>query len=138
MKNNSNGVIAKLPALLVMGGLAMAMQVSVAQTRFLPALQTQPLSVGEDAGVREQPASSTAVSRTSQIQAPTSSAARLAPSNVVKAPPRPLASDKVVIGVGLNPVELKRQKKAHNADKVVKKDPTRDDSLPVRPSPVKK
>ena len=138
MEKNSNGVMAKLPALLVMGGLAMAMQVSVAQTRFVPAVQTQPLNVGEDAGVREQAASSAAASRTSQIQASSSAVARLAPANAVKAPPRPIASDKVVIGVGLNPVELKRQKKAHSSDKIVKKDPTRDDSLPVLVSPVKK
>ncbi|MEO5606344.1 MAG: hypothetical protein ABIR13_01985 [Polaromonas sp.] len=126
MKKYSNGVMARLPALLVMGSLTMAMQVSAAQT--------QPLDVGEDSAVREQPASS-AAAKNSQSQASES----LAPSNsAVKAPPRPIASDKVVIGVGLNPVELKRQHKAHSADKIVKKDPTRDDSIDAPPSPPKK
>ncbi len=126
MKKYSNGVMARLPALLVMGSLTMAMQVSAAQT--------QPLDVGEDSGVREQPASN-AAAKTSQPQ----DSARLAPSDsTVKAPPRPIASDKVVIGVGLNPVELKRQQKAHSADKIVKKDPTRDDSIDAPPSQPKK
>ena len=133
MKNKSKGVMVGLQALLLAGSFTVAMSPAMAQT--------QALDVGEDAGVREQPAPSAAAARTKKIQAPASvsTAARPAPSvGAVKAPPRPIASDKVVIGVGLNPVELKRQKKAHSSDKIVKKDPTRDDSLPVKPSPVKK
>ena len=132
MKNKSKGVMASLSALLLAGSFTVVMQPAMAQT--------QALDVGEDSGVREQPAPSTAAARTSQIQAPASVSAdaRLAPSvSAVKAPPRPKGSDKVVIGAGLNPVEIKRQKQAHSGAKIVKKDPTRDDSLPVSTVPTK-
>ena len=125
MKNKSKGVMAGLPALLLAGSFTVAMQPAMAQT--------QPLEVGEDSGIREQPASS-AAAKTSQSPA----SARLAPSaSAIKAPPRPIGSDKVVIGAGLNPDEIKRQKQAHSGAKIVKKDPTRDDSVDV-PSPPKK
>ncbi|MGV8804762.1 MAG: hypothetical protein ACWA6Y_07355 [Polaromonas sp.] len=125
MKNKSKCAMAGLPALLLVGSLMGAMQPAMAQT--------QSLDVGEDSGVREQPASS-AAAKTSQSQA----SARLAPSvSAVKAPPRPKGSDQVIIGAGLNPLEIKRQKRAHNASKIVKKDPTRDDSVDA-PTPPKK
>ena len=120
MKKYRDGATTHWRTLLVVGGLTAAMQVSVAQTK--------PLSVGMDASVQELP-----LSQTLDLSGQ-SAPARLANAvRKVKAPPRPPGSDKVVVGVGLNPVELKRQKMAHSAEKMIKKDPTRDDSLDLMP-----
>lgn len=118
MEKYRNGATTHWRTLLVVGSLAAAMQVSVAQTKLVAvdtkaSIAAQPLAVNNDAAVRE------ALSpRPGKL-----------PVSKVQAPPRPLGSDKVVIGVGLNPPELKRQKMAHSAAKIVKKDPTRNDSL---------
>ena len=130
MKKYRDGATTQWHTLLVMGSLAAAMQVSVAQTspstvKKNVLVQAQPLAVNKDAAIQE-------------ALSPRFSS--LSPKKV-QAPPRPLGSDKVVIGVGLNPPELKRQKMAHSASKIVKKDPTRDDSLDViivSPLPQKK
>jgi hypothetical protein len=48
----------------------------------------------------------------------------------VKAPPLPAGSDKVRVAPGLNPDEAKRSVRAHHHKGHVKKDVTRDDTLP--------
>jgi hypothetical protein len=53
----------------------------------------------------------------------------------VKAPPRPPGFEKVVVEAGLNPEEVKRQKRAHNHTRLSKKDHTRNDLLDVQPDP---
>lgn len=58
-----------------------------------------------------------------------------AQASPVKAPPRPLGSDRVQVEAGLSPQEVGRQKRAHKHSKLEKKDYTRDDSLDVQPEP---
>lgn len=50
------------------------------------------------------------------------------PVNQVKAPPRPPGSANAVLNVGLDPLEVQRQERAHRHSKLEKKDHTRDDT----------
>ena len=47
----------------------------------------------------------------------------------VQAPPRPPGSDRVLVEVGMNPMEVSRQKSAHNHARGARKDFTHDDTL---------
>ncbi|MDB5932491.1 MAG: hypothetical protein JWR60_4198 [Polaromonas sp.] len=59
------------------------------------------------------------------------------PGARVQAPPRPPGFEKVVVEAGVNPEEVKRQKRAHNHTRLSKKDHTRNDLLDVLPEPKK-
>ena len=103
---------SKLPMILSISGFAMAMQATVVQAQSFPPVVDK-AEEAQSAGV---------VGR----------AAQLRPVNVnkVKAPPRPPGSENVVVHVGMNPLEVQRQKRAHAPSKLEKKDHTRDDTLP--------
>jgi len=51
----------------------------------------------------------------------------------VTPPSRPLGSDQVQVGAGLNPDEVKRHERAYKHSRLEKKDYTRDDTLDARP-----
>lgn len=104
---------SKLPMILSISGCVVAMQTTVVQAQpFPPVVDTA--EEAQSAGVLGR-------------------AAPLRPVNVnkVKAPPRPPGSENVVLHVGMNPLEVQRQKRAHAPSKLEKKDFTRDDTLPT-------
>jgi len=51
----------------------------------------------------------------------------------VQAPPRPPGSDKVRVEVGMDPLEVSRQKSAHNHSRGGRKDFTHDDTRDAQP-----
>ena len=104
-------LVCKVPVILLLGSFAVAMSTTVVQAQSFPPVQETAMDV-QSSGVLNR-------------------AVQARPSTKVQAPPRPLGSDKVTVAVGLNPLEIDREKRAHSHSKLVKKDFTRDDTLPT-------